>query len=155
MTADEYLLILERTGGDIVPLATKERWRVLQQWREVYAAGLHRATGRWKHGPYEWHVFSFDYARCLDREQAAAAYADERAEEFVVCPESVKLPTVRVSNGALPAFRWSGDDIDIWPAGLDWTMAFTHEESIGLGPYFCRREWAASKGGSGRRSSRS
>jgi len=32
-------------------------------------------------------------------------------------------------------------DVYVTPPDFAWTMAFTHEQDAGLGPYFARREW--------------
>lgn len=145
MTLDRYQSILASTGGAAEPLSDRERRDWLRTWRETYAAGLHAATGRWKHGPFEWHVFSFEHARALNGERAAAAYAAERPSVVVVCPESPLLPVVRLTGGALPDFRTEREDVYVGPEDLAWTMAFTHEESLGLGPYFCRRDWVVAE----------
>jgi hypothetical protein len=60
---------------------------------------------------------------------------------------------LRLVNGALPDFRPLCDDVYVWPDDLAWTMAFTHEEASGLGPYYCRREWVV-LGRPGRRTRR-
>lgn len=142
MTPAGYQLILDRCGGNQILLPKLERRNLLQDWREVYAAGLHLQKGRWKHGPYEWHVFSFEYAHALRGERALEAYEAEQPSAVIVCPEGpIKLDAVRLWDGELPDFRAEHDDVLVWPEDLAWTMAFTHEQSMGLGPYFCRREW--------------
>ena len=143
MTAGDYQHALDRTGGQAEPLPDAERWALLQEWRVVFAAGLHAATGRWKQH-FEWDIFCAGYARALNGEKAAVAYAAERPAAVIVCPESEELPAVRLHGGGLPDFREEVDDVSVWPLDLAWTMAFTHEESIGLGPYFSRREWLLS-----------
>src|SRR5437660_1294876 len=143
MTAEEYQRALDRTGGQVVPLAEAERWALLQEWRRVFAVWLHAATGRWKQ-QFEWDVFCGEYARALNAEKAAAAYAAEHPAAVIVCPESGVLPAVRLQGGELPSFRVEADDVYVWPPDLSWTMAFTHEEDLGLGPYFSRQEWVAS-----------
>ena len=104
MTAEEYQRALDRTGGQVVPLAEAERWALLQEWRRVFAVWLHAATGRWKQ-QFEWDVFCGEYARALNAEKAAAAYAAEQPAAIIVCPESGELPAVRVEGGELPGFR--------------------------------------------------
>lgn len=37
-----------------------------------------------------------------------------------------------------PDFSDWGADLYVFPADLAWTMAFTHEQCMGLGPYFAR-----------------
>jgi len=142
MTPDNFQRVVERTGAHVEPLAEAERWALLQEWRQVYAASLHASTGRWKRGQFEWHVFSFGDTRALNGEKAVAAYAAEQPMELIVCPESEQWTAMRLHGGSLPSFREECYDVYVWPLDLAWTMAFTHEESIWLGPYFSRREWA-------------
>jgi hypothetical protein len=113
---------------------------MIQDWRESYAVGLHAATGRWKHGKYEWHLFSFGYALALNGAQAAQTYSEQRAESVIICPEENRLPAARLIGGELPDFFWKYEDVYVWPGDLSWFMAFTHEAGSGLGPYFSRRE---------------
>ncbi len=141
MTLDKYQAILDQCGGEQQLLPQRQRWRMQQDWRHVFAAALHQATGRWKHDQFEWHVFSFEFAQAYCGERALAAYQAERARNLVVCPEFATLPAVRLVGATLPDFRRDHADVYIWPEDLNWTMAFTHEESLGLGPYYCRREW--------------
>ena len=122
-------------------LTSEARHAWLQEWREVYAAGLHAATGQWKIDGFEWHVFSFQHARARNSQHSLAAYAAESAPDFVVCPESHRLPAVRLVGARLPQIAGRGSDILVAPADLAWTMAFTHEETQEIGPYFSRREW--------------
>src|SRR5437588_10021884 len=104
MTAEDYQRGLDRSGGQVEPLAEAERWALLQEWRVVFAAGLHAATGRWKR-QFEWDVFCAGYARALNGEKAAAAYAAERPAAVIVCPESDAFLAVRLHGGGLPNFR--------------------------------------------------
>jgi hypothetical protein len=122
-------------------LSSSQRLRHLRAWREVYATHLHAQTGKWKHDGFEWHVFSFDYARALNGDEAEAAYEAVATGELLIVPEGMNLPAVRLQARRLPSFRASREDLYVSPADLSWTMAFTHEESLGLGPYFSRREW--------------
>src|SRR5438477_10322385 len=105
MTLEQYQAVLDRCGGLQEPLANRERWALIRAWRQVYAAGLHAATGRWKYGQYEWHVFSYGHAHALHGERAAAAYDAEEAGVIIVCPELERLPAARLTGGAPPDFR--------------------------------------------------
>ncbi len=147
MTYDLYQTVLDRRGARQQTLEDRERWALMQGWRRIYAARLYAATGRWKHGPFEWHIFSHGYAHALHGERAALAYEAERSDALIVCPESGQLPAVCLTAGVLPDFRPECDDVYVWPDDFSWTMAFTHEESWGLGPYFCRREWVVEDAG--------
>lgn len=141
MRADEYERALAACGGTQTILAPDQREAWLQAWREVYAVGLHAATGRWTKDGFEWHVFSFQHARARNGTQALADYEAQPSQSVVVCPENRKLPAVRLEGNRLPAFAGLGGDILIAPLDFAWSMAFTHEETLDLGPYFARREW--------------
>lgn len=141
MNVEEYRHTLDSCAGRVVPLGRRDRWDALQRWRERYAAKLHASRGRWKIGPYEWHVFSFGHAPALDRRHAIENYKAQDVGSFIVCPEREEFPAARVIGGTLPDYCLKSEDIYVWPIDLGWTMAFTHEESIGLGPYFSRCEW--------------
>jgi hypothetical protein len=141
MNQGEYQEILDACGGSCEPIANPELPALLKAWREVYAVGLFAATGRWKLGPYEWHVFSFDHAHALNGEKGLAEYGAQQPGVVVVYPEGLRLPAVRLTGERLPSFERHIADVYIWPEDLAWTMAFTHEASTGLGPYFSRCEW--------------
>jgi hypothetical protein len=137
----DYETVIEACGGDVTMLTLRERHDALQHWRGTYAAGLHAMTGSWQHQGYDWHLFSFEYVRALKHHRAVEAYLAQRSEDILVVPESERRQAVRIKGGNLPELRAILDDFLVWPTDLEWTMAFTHEESIGLGPYFTRREW--------------
>jgi hypothetical protein len=111
----------------------------------VYAAPFHRRTGRWKDGQFEWHVFSSGETKSLHAFRAEAAYAEERPRSVLVVPEDEEFDAVRIElphgKDRRPYFGGIYADVYIWPPDLSWTMAFTHEQESGLGPYFSRREW--------------
>lgn len=100
-----------------VALLRKEIAHCQQQWRTVFAAELHAATGTWVHLGFEWHVFSYRYRRAAAGDDAWAAY--------------------RACNGKPPERLKCGIDVIVSPPVFDWTMAFTHE--AGFGPYFATR----------------
>lgn len=168
MTGDEYQEALAACGGEQTPLSEIECRAWLKSWREVYAAGPHATTGQWILGGFDWHVFSFKHARALNGLRALAAYEAEQPKSLIVCPalagrkvprladdraegepsggqrslgSPTAMPAVRLEHARLPAFAGQGADLLVAPPDLAWTMAFTHEESLGLGPYFSRREW--------------
>lgn len=90
---------------------------------------------------YDWHVFSYRHARALARGRAMLTYAAlSPPARCIVCPRDDRLPAVEINGGSLPDFRNSCLDVLVWPDGLDWTMAYTHEDGW-FGPYFSRREW--------------
>jgi hypothetical protein len=135
----QYEELLAACGAQREAVSQDQRAELMQRWRERYAAGLHAATGRWKRDGFEWHVFSFGDARSLGGESALQAYRAERPRSLIVSPEDHRLPAFRLETERLPEF--SGADVYVFPESLRWTMAFTHEETSELGPYFSRAEW--------------
>ena len=138
---DRFDAPMTAAGGQLQPIPPPRRRALMHEWRQVYAARLFAATGRWTHRGYDWHTFSFGYARAQDREAALAAYRREQADRLIVCPADDRRPAFEVVGGRPPDFAGYLQEITIWPADLGWTMAFTHEDGW-FGPYFCRREWA-------------
>lgn len=141
--SERYLGILSACGGSHTEIPSPERWALMQRWREVYAARLHATTGKWKKDGFEWHVFSFGYARSIAEAKAVVEYRAQSPSKFVVMPEDrrdLTLPAYRVIGGALPEFGGTHFDVLVSPESLTWTMAFTHEEGY-CGPYFSRKEW--------------
>lgn len=142
MTEKEYRNALERCGGSQEILEANERRQWMRRWRDVYARGVHAATGSWTLGEFDWHAFSYRHARALNGQEAVLAYEEERPKRLLICPEFEELSAVRLLVAKRkPSFRQEYGDVYVFPEDLSWTMAFTHEESLGLGPYFSRREW--------------
>jgi hypothetical protein len=132
---------LDAAGGRRELISIRRRRELLQEWRHIYAAGLHVATGKWTWLGLDWHVFSYDHARALAGEKACLAYvAVSSPSRYFVCPQDEAFPAFEIVDASLADFRNSGLDIYVWPEGFTWTMAFTHEDGW-LGPYFSRREW--------------
>jgi hypothetical protein len=154
MLIASYLEAIEGCGGRVETLADKERWKWIQEWREVFAIGVYGPTGHWKAGQFEWAIFVTE-VRALNGPRASLAYTAEQSVDFIVYPEVPALPAVRLLDADLRDFRPINEDVYVWPSDLAWTMAFTHEESIGMGPYFCRREWVGHRSGSRSRRRRS
>jgi hypothetical protein len=123
----------------------------MKEWRCVFAAPYHEKTGRWKQGQFEWHVFSFDHARSLNGSRAIEIYGKQRVTGCYVIPESESFDAYQLwfdyADATCPEFTELQSDLYVWPFDLAWTMAFTHEEQSGLGPYFSRREWILGSNG--------
>ena len=132
---------IERIGCERTLLSKKQRGVVLQQWREVFAAPYYQVSGKWKLDGFEWHVFSFNHTPAITGDEAINSYKTSVRTRFFVVPEDPRLEAYSCESGEWPSFRQTLCDIYVWPQNLSWTVAFTHEESLGLGPYFSRREW--------------
>lgn len=132
---------IRAAGGRAYQMIGRRR-ALIQRWREVYAVRLHVATGDWTRCGYDWHSFSDG---CTPAQRGIVGWMTYEREtvpaRVIVCPHE-RLPAIEIVGAArLPDFRAHGLDLMVWPDGLAWTMAFTHQDGRG-GPYFCRREWA-------------
>jgi hypothetical protein len=86
-------------------------------------------------------VFSCGDSPCKSGARALDLYANEAPGAFVAWPENGTIPMYRCAGGKPPDLSALETDICIFPPDLSWTMAFTHELSMHLGPYFSRKEW--------------
>ena len=77
MTLEDYVTLVGELGGTVTALSPQERHGRMQEWRQVFAAPYHRATGKWKIGQFEWHVFSYQATRALNGARAQAACGEE------------------------------------------------------------------------------
>lgn len=116
------------SGAEVRELGTREARALLQRWREHFAP---RDARRGIPGQFLWHVYSYG------RRQHSGAQAYRRAapshREFYVLTLDRKLAAWHW-RGAPPELH--GQDVAVVPLDFSWSMAFTHEESMGLGPYF-------------------
>ena len=142
---EQYEALLDQCAGTRQSIPERERHLAMQKWREVYAARYHATSGKWVRGNMEWHVLSFADFRVLRGARAEAAYQSLQDTTYLVLPEEVQYPAYRVEGGKLPNLSDLGADMLVCPADYSWTMAFTHEQEFGWGPFFCRSEWAEPK----------
>lgn len=140
--SDDYDKIMEGLGIELASLTERERWSLMQAWREVFAKPYHDAFGKWTRGDYDWHVFSFEDTPCIYGDKATFEYLKQVVTMYYVIPEihhhAAHYDAYKCTGANLPTFELAHADIHVWPADLSWTMAFTHG---GHGPYFSRREW--------------
>jgi|SRR5687767_14318191 len=106
MEPDQYTRILD-AGGTWLPLTQRQRWRALQEWRSVFAAPLHKATGKWKLHQFEWHVFSYKYTRALGGAKALAEYQAQRPSRIYLVPEDEDFEAGILRASRLPDFTGS------------------------------------------------
>ncbi len=125
----------------------KESFSIRQAWREIYSMDLKNQTGKWKLPDFEWHTFSGGYSKCKNGAKSEEYYRNQVEKNFfVMFEESERLLVLEIVNGQLPQLNdLRGNDIYIYPKDMNWTMAFTHEESMGLGPYFSMKDWQTSR----------
>ena len=145
MTDDELRSLLEASGASATPLSREERADALERWSSVYGWATFRRTGRMRpgRGCFHWHAFSFDDVPSRQGEMAHALYRLERPPAYLVIPEHAARHSFACRGGTLPDLLPLVEDILVFPEDLSWTMAFTHEVSWHLGPYFARYDWCA------------
>ena len=133
--------LLGATGASVTELTHARRWRLEQAWREVFARATFLRTGKWRIPNLEWHVFSYGDTPCEAGAKAYELFQLETPTAFCVWPEDQHLPIFLCTGGSHLPLSALQDDIYVFSEDLAWTMVFTHEFSMGLGPYFARREW--------------
>jgi len=112
----------------------------MQAWREIFARAVKTQTEKWVHLGYEWHAFSYDFARSKSGVSGLALYLAEAAPEAYVVPEDERDEAFVCHAPAPIDFSDCRTDILVFPPDFHWTVAFTHEQPE-LGPYFSRAEW--------------
>jgi hypothetical protein len=132
----------QENGATVSVLDLRTRQRLVQAWHETFARSVKTQTGRWVHLGYEWHAFSYEFTRSKNGMRGLALYLVEAASEVYVVPED-EGEDAFVCHAPTPLdFSDCQTDILVFPPGLDWTVAFTHEQPD-LGPYFSRSEWCS------------
>ena len=127
-------------------LSADETKALRQRWREAFAGPVKRRHRVWVYRGYDWHAFSYGLTPSVSLQPALEAYRAAfreglrkgRRREVYLMPED--LPAFRCRAAEPPDL--SKQECLVCPEGLDWTMAFTHEDGW-LGPFFSRRGWQA------------
>lgn len=88
-------------------------------------------------GNYLWHLFSFEYASCLEGNDAARKFQEKEKTDVYAYLHAHDIVIKMKSVGK---FEWELFDLDSDTLIVDrkfrWTFVRTHEEECGLGPYF-------------------
>ena len=116
------------------PVDEGQRAELHDAWLHAFCPGVRRATGDAIHRGYRWHAFSYGYDLALCGESATRAYARAGRSNFRLLFEDGSI----FECFGPPAVDLSGEDCYVFSDDLGWTMAFTHEQESGLGPYFVR-----------------
>lgn len=128
-------------------LPRHERRRLVQTWRETFAASVKIQTGKSVHLGFEWHTFSYQFAQSEHGPRGLALYLTELPEDVYVVPEDEDDDAFVCQAAGLLDFSACQTDILVFPPTFAWTVAFTHEQPH-LGPYFSRAEWCRFDSGS-------
>ena len=138
----ELVAPLTAMGFAVEPLRRGDAKRLFAAWCEAFCCAVKLRTGRYRHGSYHWHAFSFELVKALGERKALDQYLALQPEAVVVIPESWKKdgPGVRLAGLPLPDLTFLRADLYVFPESMDWSMAFTHEQPE-IGPYFTWRDW--------------
>jgi len=112
-----------------------------KRWRSTFALNTKAKTGVETYRGYDWHTFSYKYADCRSGQQAIDLYretATDRRQYIVSFQENIGGVCVQQLGGLDLSELYL--DLYVFPASMEWTMAFTHEYPD-IGPFFARGEW--------------
>jgi hypothetical protein len=140
MSPPSPLEFAEHNGAAASVLDLHERRRLIQAWRETFAAAVKLRTGKSVHLGFEWHAFSYEFSRSKHGPRGLALYLAEFAPEVYVVPEDEDGDAFLCRTASPLDFSDCRTDVLVFPPELNWTAAFTHEQPE-LGPYFSRAEW--------------
>lgn len=121
---------------------------IVENWRKVWSSKLHRETGDWCLGGFDWHVFTYNYATALSGDEALNRYSEKRntfGYVFTheggtpVCCATNQLPSMVAIKYALNLFKEFAD-VYVVDKNFTWTFVYTHETESGIGPFFASAE---------------
>lgn len=127
---------LQEAGISFEPVQTRAARELVRRWRSVYAAEVHRQTGRWTHAGYDWHAFSWAFTPHRSGSTALEEYLRvPMTEDHVYVASGWSMAEFMFRcEPSRPVFRHPSLDVLTFPPSLAWTAAFPHEQA--LGPYF-------------------
>ncbi|MEM1448417.1 MAG: DUF4275 family protein [Planctomycetota bacterium] len=119
----------------VVELPQREVWSLQQRWRRHYALHLHRATGKWTHLGFDWHVFSYGYCDHRRGRSAAESLRERLASEVHLFADGGASRTWGVT-ATLRAYESLeiANDIIVAAPDFSWTFVVSHDGSGG-GPF--------------------
>ena len=117
------------------PVGDAQMRAIHQQLLEQFFPRVKAATGKWVHGRYRWHAYSFEFEEALSGEAALDAYHNQEVSPFYAYFEFEDV-LLACQAESYPDLRPLENDIYIFPQSLGWLFITTHENSVGLGPYF-------------------
>ncbi len=126
---------LRQRGVPLRELPRKEGFALQRNWLARFAQGVKERKGHWTFRGYIWHGFSYGFQRCIVGADAMARYQAQPSEDFYVFDEDARH-VYECSSPDYPDLTDYRDEAYVFPKSGNWTMVFTHEQSIGLGPYF-------------------
>ncbi|MEL6339155.1 MAG: hypothetical protein AAFQ65_04560 [Myxococcota bacterium] len=134
-TVDEAL---RAAGARVRELSLKQKWKLLQVWRERYCKPLHEQTGLWAgRSGHAWSSFNDSYFPATRGDAAMADYLEEDPATLLVLPDDENTLGFEINSSCIPTFENTFLDVYVVPPDMNWTMVFTHEHPE-IGPFFAR-----------------
>ncbi len=131
---------IQAAGASVTLLPEREAWAVQRQWQAIFWAPGRAAGTRRGHDECDWHAFTWGKCPALSGGRALRAYLEQAPAGYYVWVEGRRARVYRCEGGSLPDLSPLRQDVHVFPVTLSWTMSFTHEHDLGLGPYFARSE---------------
>jgi hypothetical protein len=140
----EVLFSGHRVPANPPTVSPADHDKISAKWRKAFATQLHRATGEWCIGGFDWHVFTYGHAEAITKQAAIDRYILLGRKEGYVFTHTIKHPLcclispIPTYEGIKHALRQYPQLTDLYIVAFDfqWTFVVTHETSSGLGPFF-------------------
>lgn len=119
---------------------------IRQMWRENFSRTVKEKTGKWAVKEVDWYAFSDNYTSCFKGVKAEEIFRNIQVDEYYCLFVNYSVLGFYCKGGLLTEIKNYLDqfqgviDIYIIDKDFNWTMVYTHEESMGLGPYFAYSE---------------
>ena len=143
LISQEVEIFFYKYNVSYIQLTKKESFNIQQNWRNIFSIRLKQQKNTWKYKQFDWHTFSYGFAKHKSGIRAKELFKTQSSENYYVVPEDVDGLIYKCTSSEFPDFSELCLDLYIFPDTIDWTMVFTHEENIGIGPFFALKDWQA------------
>ena len=126
------------------PLEAEDAGARLQRWRRAFLPERPDDPRGPVPSGYLWHAYSYGREPALQGAAALQAYADCPDTDLFAYFETERL-VFDIQGHRAPRLDALSRDVYVFPTSLRWSIAFTHEAALGLGPYFARKRAMVSR----------
>ncbi len=141
MISQKITSFLDKKNVDYEQLNKNVCFKIQQNWRRIFSKNIKNQKGVWKYKSFDWHTFSYNFAYYKNGFHAKKLYNSLSNQTFYLISEDIDGLAYRCKSILLPDFSELGLDLYVFSENQEWTMVFTHEESVGFGPFFAYSEW--------------
>lgn len=116
----------------------EESESILARWDHKFAGHIDDSTKQEiYYDQFRWHLFSYEKQPCLVGDEARRAFDALHKNELYMMVERSPYVTLLSHAEAVTAQDFEQmEDVYLFDRSFTWTYVKTHEESLGLGPYF-------------------